>query len=203
MDRVPALKNPGGAMTLRSASHAISAARWRARSERSPSARACSRQAIRRNRCWRWRQQAGSPNTSRCFSRSLCKLARRSFSISTNTAISILFLLFSVAVNHSHMNALWASTGKRIGSGNGKERQQNCLAFRAHRRDESGASGREPERQKKTMTTRTETQDVTAVGAEAGAPVTPQKAAAKKVGSRKKSAPKGGKAAARAKSRKP
>ena len=53
------------------------------------------------------------------------------------------------------------------------------------------------------MTTRTETQDITAVGAEAGAPGTPQKAAAKKVGSRKKSAPKGGKSAARATSRKP
>jgi hypothetical protein len=55
----------------------------------------------------------------------------------------------------------------------------------------------------KAMTTQTETQDTAAVIAEAGAPVTPEKTAAKKVGSGKKSAPKGGKTAARAKLRKP
>src|SRR6266705_3416242 len=97
--------------------------------------------------------------------------------------------LLSVAVNHSHMNALWASTGKRIRIRNRKERRPNCLAFPAHQRDESGA----PEGARKAdqaMTTQTETQDTAAVVAEAGAPVTPQKIAAKKVASRNQRSPK-------------
>ena len=50
------------------------------------------------------------------------------------------------------------------------------------------------------MTTEIETQDTAAVVAEGGAPVAPEKTAAKKVGSRKKRSPKGAKTA---KSRKP
>src|SRR5450755_2244249 len=54
-----------GGWTRRSASLAISAARLRALSERSPSARTCSRQATFLNRNARLEERLSSPNNSR------------------------------------------------------------------------------------------------------------------------------------------
>ena len=56
---------------------------------------------------------------------------------------------------------------------------------------------------RKPMTKESEIHDIADVAADAGAPVAPEKAAAKKAGGPKKAAPRGAKAAARAKSKKP
>jgi hypothetical protein len=65
-----------GAVVRRSASRANSAARRRARSERSPSANACMRQAIRRMSHCLWRAFVSSPNTSAYFARSSLTVIR-------------------------------------------------------------------------------------------------------------------------------
>src|SRR5450759_3474532 len=85
----PTVKKSRGATIRKSASLAICCARVRARSERSPSARACNRQAIRRKRCSRCRDRVSSSNTSRYFPRRAAKLALRRFSISINIALSM------------------------------------------------------------------------------------------------------------------
>jgi len=59
------VKKPRGAIMRKSASRASWLARSRARSVRSPSAKACSRQAMRRNRCSRCRHRVFSANTVR------------------------------------------------------------------------------------------------------------------------------------------
>ena len=136
------VKKSRGAMIRKSASRASSLARSRARSVRSPSAKACSRQAMRRNKCSRWRHRVSSPNTSRYFWRMAPRPSRRSFSISTNTAVSKM----SSSPWRSttpHMNALWGPTGKQnphwrseILSG---KVARIALPFRRNQRDESGA----------------------------------------------------------------
>ncbi len=95
-----------------SASRAISQALPFARSERFPSARARTLQAMRRNRCSRCRDRVSSPNNSRYFLRSAASVARRRLSISINTTLSTVIGFLSVAVNHSHMNARIRSKGK-------------------------------------------------------------------------------------------
>ena len=67
-DRDTSRKKDSGARILRSASSASSKARSRARSDSSPSALACSRQAMRRTRNCLWFDRDSWPKTSRYFS---------------------------------------------------------------------------------------------------------------------------------------
>jgi hypothetical protein len=96
----------------RSRSSAISDARWRARSDRPPSAFACKRQAMRRNKNCLLDDFGTSPNSSRKRSLRAGILMFLRSSIERITAGSILLFL-SLYGDHSSMNALLASESKR------------------------------------------------------------------------------------------
>ena len=90
----------------RSASSAISAARRRALSLKPPSALACIRQAIRRNRNCLFEDFDSSPNTSRYFVLNAATLNPRNCSMAAIMARSIGVFSFSLAVNYTSMDAL-------------------------------------------------------------------------------------------------
>src|ERR1017187_1039196 len=99
------VKKSRGATMRKSASPASWLARSRALSVRSPSAKACSRQAMRRNRCSRCRHRVSSSNTSRYFARRAAKLTRQLFDFHQHGSLQN--ALLSVAVNHqSHERSL-------------------------------------------------------------------------------------------------
>src|SRR4051812_7984767 len=98
-----ACQNRRGARNRKAASSASSKARFRARSLRSPSAFACKRQAIRRNRCAWFEERDSSPNSSSNRARNAFVFSLRTLSISL-ARVSSMPVSSSVRAFLSHLH---------------------------------------------------------------------------------------------------